>query len=156
MNFDFLERVELAGLKSHWVDWSEERRALVGRLMLADQGHLFSDWELRGASDGAKEALLLKLEGVEQHYPGGVCGYVENSRRLLEVARSGENPFEGCIPQQPNRVDVRALDGFYDRMEALGARQFAKLGVVMVDHSDVVRHPLVSKIVKAYSDQSKD
>ena len=132
MNFDFLERVELAGLKSHWVDWSEERRALVGRLMLADQGHLFSDWELRGASDGAKEALLLKLEGVEQHYPGGVCGYVENSRRLLEVARSGENPFEGCIPQQPNRVDVRALDGFYDRMEALGARQFAKLGVVMV------------------------
>jgi UDP-sugar pyrophosphorylase len=51
---------------------------------------------------------------------------------LLEVARSSENPFEGCIPQQPNRVDVRALDGFYDRMEALGARQFAKLGVVMV------------------------
>ena len=61
-----------------------------------------------------------------------MCGYVENSRRLLEEARSGENPFEGCTPQQPNRVDVTALDGFYDRMEALGARQFAKMGVVMV------------------------
>ena len=132
MNFDFLERIELAGLKSHWMDWSEERRALVGRLILADQGHLFSDWELRGVSDELKETLLLKLEGVERNYPGGVCGYVENSRRLLEEAQAGENPFEGCTPQQPNRVDVTALDGFYDRMEALGASQFEKTGVVMV------------------------
>lgn len=132
MNFDFLEWVELAGLKSHWVDWSEERRALVGRLILADQGHLFSDWEMRGVSDGLKEALLLKLEGVEQNYPGGVCGYVEKSRRLLETARSGDNPFEGYIPQQPNRVDLTVMDGFYDRMEEVGARQFAKMAVVMV------------------------
>ena len=75
MNFDFLERVELAGLKSHWMDWSDERRVLVGRLILADQGHLFSDWELRGVSDELKETLLLKLEGVERNYPG-VCVWI--------------------------------------------------------------------------------
>ena len=57
---------------------------------------------------------------------------MENSRRLLEEARSGENPFEGVYSSQPNRVDVTALDGFYDRMEALGASQFEKTGVVMV------------------------
>ena len=28
---------------------------------------------------------------------GGVCGYVENSRRLLEEARKGENPFRGVL-----------------------------------------------------------
>jgi phosphate starvation-inducible PhoH-like protein len=31
-----------------------------------------------------------------------------------------------------------------------------EISVVDFDHTDVVRHPLVSKIVKAYSDQSND
>ena len=31
-----------------------------------------------------------------------------------------------------------------------------EISVVDFDHSDVVRHPLVSKIVKAYSDQNND
>ena len=31
-----------------------------------------------------------------------------------------------------------------------------EISVVDFDHSDVVRHPLVSKIVKAYSDQDND
>ena len=31
-----------------------------------------------------------------------------------------------------------------------------EISVVDFDHTDVVRHPLVSKIVKAYSDQNKD
>ena len=31
-----------------------------------------------------------------------------------------------------------------------------EVSVVDFDHSDVVRHPLVSKIVKAYSDQEND
>ena len=31
-----------------------------------------------------------------------------------------------------------------------------EISVVDFDHKDVVRHPLVSKIVKAYSDQSSD
>jgi len=31
-----------------------------------------------------------------------------------------------------------------------------EISVVDFDHSDVVRHPLVSKIVKAYTDQEND
>jgi phosphate starvation-inducible PhoH-like protein len=31
-----------------------------------------------------------------------------------------------------------------------------EISVVDFDHSDVVRHPLVSKIVKAYSDKEND
>jgi phosphate starvation-inducible PhoH-like protein len=31
-----------------------------------------------------------------------------------------------------------------------------EVSVIDFDHSDVVRHPLVSKIVKAYSDQEND
>ena len=118
MKYDFLERVELAGLKSHWMDWSQERRALVGRLILADQGHLFSDWEPSGVSDELKEALLVKLEGVERNYPGGLCGYVENSRRLLKEARSGENPFEGSANDVPISTISRAIE--IDLREILG------------------------------------
>ena len=132
MQMDWLDGVAFSGLKSHWLDWSEGRRALVTRLVGANQGHLFEGWELKGASDALKEVLLVKLEGVERNYPRGVCGYVENSRRLLAVARGGENPFEGFVPEQPDRVDVTAFDGLYDRMEALGAEQFDRMGVVLV------------------------
>ena len=31
-----------------------------------------------------------------------------------------------------------------------------EISVVDFDHTDVIRHPLVSKIVKAYSDQNND
>ena len=35
-------------------------------------------------------------------------------------------------------------------------KHLKEISVVDFDHSDVVRHPLVSKIVKAYSDQNND
>ena len=132
MQVDWLDGVAFSGLKSHWLDWSEERCALVARLGEAGQAHLFEGGEERGVSDALKETLLEKLEGVERNYPGGVCGYIENSRRLLAVARAGENPFEGFVPEQPDRVDVTAFDELYDRMEALGAEQFDRAGVVLV------------------------
>ena len=40
-----------------------------------------------------------------------------------------------------------------DRSKKL-LRHLKEISVVDFDHSDVVRHPLVSKIVKAYSDQN--
>ena len=35
-------------------------------------------------------------------------------------------------------------------------RKIKEIEIVEFDHKDVVRHPLVSKIVKAYSDQNND
>ena len=42
----------------------------------------------------------------------------------------------------------------YIRKKLLG--HLKEISVVDFDHTDVVRHPLVSKIVKAYSDQNTD
>ena len=42
----------------------------------------------------------------------------------------------------------------YIRKKLLG--HLKEISVVDFDHSDVVRHPLISKIVKAYSDQNND
>jgi len=43
----------------------------------------------------------------------------------------------------------KSMSGLVRSKELLG--HFNEISVVDFDHSDVVRHPLVSKIVKAYS-----
>ena len=48
----------------------------------------------------------------------------------------------------------KSLSGLNRSKKLLG--HLNEISVVDFDHSDVVRHPLVSKIVKAYSDQNKD
>ena len=56
----------------------------------------------------------------------------------------------------PSQIDLpnKSLSGLNRSKKLLG--HLNEISVVDFDHSDVVRHPLVSKIVKAYSDQSKD
>ena len=49
---------------------------------------------------------------------------------------------------------IKAISGL-DRSKKL-LRHLNEISVIDFDHSDVVRHPLVSKIVKAYSDRNND
>ena len=71
------------------------------------------------------------------------------------LTRIGENS-KIVINGDPSQVDLpnKNLSGL-----SRSARLLAHLNEVSVinfDHSDVVRHPLVSKIVKAYSDKNND
>ncbi len=50
-------------------------------------------------------------------------------------------------PSSTNKI----LSGLYRSKKLLG--HLKEISVVDFDHTDVVRHPLVSKIVKAYSDK---
>ncbi|MEN8255865.1 MAG: UTP--glucose-1-phosphate uridylyltransferase, partial [Verrucomicrobiota bacterium] len=59
-------------------------------------------------------------------------GYISNARKLLAEAKGGGNPFEGFVPHQPDKVDLTAFDATYDHYEALGQKQFGKVGVVLV------------------------
>ena len=56
----------------------------------------------------------------------------------------------------PSQIDLpnKSLSGLNRSKKILG--NLNEISVVDFDHSDVVRHPLVSKIVKAYSDNSND
>ena len=71
------------------------------------------------------------------------------------LTRIGENS-KIVINGDPSQIDLpnKSLSGLNRSKKLLG--HLNEISVVDFDHYDVVRHPLVSKIVKAYSDQNKD
>ena len=71
------------------------------------------------------------------------------------LTRIGENS-KIVINGDPSQIDLpnKSLSGLERSKKLL--RHLKEISVVDFDHSDVVRHPLVSKIVKAYSDQNNE
>ena len=71
------------------------------------------------------------------------------------LTRIGENS-KLVVNGDPSQIDLpnKNLSGLNRSKKLLG--HLKEISVVDFDHSDVVRHPLVSKIVKAYSDQNND
>ena len=71
------------------------------------------------------------------------------------LTRIGENS-KIVVNGDPSQIDLpnKSLSGLNHSKKLLG--HLKEISVVDFDHNDVVRHPLVSKIVKAYSDQSND
>ena len=68
------------------------------------------------------------------------------------LTRIGENS-KIVINGDPSQIDLpnKSLSGLNRSKKLLG--HLKEISVVDFDHSDVVRHPLVSKIVRAYSDK---
>ena len=71
------------------------------------------------------------------------------------LTRIGENS-KIVINGDPSQIDLphKNMSGLNKSKKLL--RHLNEISVIDFDHSDVVRHPLVSKIVKAYSDQEND
>ena len=69
------------------------------------------------------------------------------------LTRIGENS-KIVINGDPSQKDLpnKSLSGLKRSKESLG--HLNEISIIDFDHTDVVRHPLVSKIVKAYSDQN--
>ena len=71
------------------------------------------------------------------------------------LTRIGENS-KIVINGDPSQIDLpnKSLSGLKRSKKLLG--HLNEISVVDFDHTDVVRHPLVSKIVKAYSDTNTE
>ena len=71
------------------------------------------------------------------------------------LTRIGENS-KIIVNGDPSQIDLpnKKFSGLVRSKELLG--HLNEISVVDFDHSDVVRHPLVSKIVKAYSQKNTD
>ncbi len=71
------------------------------------------------------------------------------------LTRIGENS-KIVVNGDPSQIDLqnKSLSGLNRSKKLIG--HLEEISVVDFDHLDVVRHPLVSKIVKAYSDQKDD
>ena len=105
---------------------------LIQKLLDADQEHLFADWDTPGVNDEAKTQFLDTLARIDDSYPGGLTGYISNARKLLAEAKKGENPFEGLVPHQPDKVNLTQFDETYDHYEAVGKTRFDKTAIVLV------------------------
>ena len=71
------------------------------------------------------------------------------------LTRIGENS-KIVINGDPSQIDLpnKSFSGLNKSKKLLG--HLKEISIVDFDHRDVVRHPLVSKIVKAYSDKNRD
>ncbi len=71
------------------------------------------------------------------------------------LTRIGENS-KIVINGDPSQIDLpnKSLSGLNRSKKLLG--HLNEISIIDFDHKDVVRHPLVSKIVKAYSDNNRD
>ena len=71
------------------------------------------------------------------------------------LTRIGENS-KIVINGDPSQIDLphKSMSGLNRSKRLLG--NLDEISIVEFDHTDVVRHPLVSKIVKAYSDKEND
>lgn len=132
MNTTFLDAPEMLGLAAQWETLAETDRALISKLIGEGQLHLFKEWDAPGTAEEEKVAFLASLRKIDASYPGGLSGYIANARKLLAEAREGLNPYEGFVPEQPDKVDLTDFDAAYDHYEALGRKQFEKTGVVLV------------------------
>jgi len=70
---------------------------------------------------------------------------------VVAAAKSATNVLHGNKFKDTERIDLpnKSMSGLVRSKELLG--HLKEISIVDFDHSDVVRHPLVSKIVKAYS-----
>ena len=71
------------------------------------------------------------------------------------LTRIGENS-KLVVNGDPSQIDLpnKNLSGLSRSKKLL--KHLKEISVIDFDHTDVVRHPLVSKIVKAYSDQKTE
>ena len=71
------------------------------------------------------------------------------------LTRIGENS-KIVINGDPSQIDLpnKSQSGLNTSKKLLG--HLKEISVIDFNHKDVVRHPLVSKIVKAYSDQNSE
>ncbi len=132
MSYGFLEEVELVGLSNDWSRLTEEQQELINTLVENGQQHLFDGWDGPGTADAEKDAFLESLQKIEGNYPGGLVGYIKNSRKLLTEAKEGKNPFEGFVPEHPDTVDLTEINDTFIQYEGIGVKQFGKVGIVLV------------------------
>jgi len=112
--------------------FSDAEIQLARELISDGQSHLFCDWDEPGVSDHEKRQFMAALLNAHRAYPGGLTAYTRNAHLLLAEAASGANPFEGCMPAQPDLVDLSSFGPDYDAAEAEGLKCFAESAVILV------------------------
>ena len=102
-------------------------------LIEADQAHLFAEWPDRGTDDEQKHAFFTQIGTLDSNYPGGIKGYCESAKALLQAASNGENPMKGVNQCEiPVGFKLNYGDSDFEELEALGLQDASKCAFVLV------------------------
>ena len=98
-----------------------------------NQPHLFSAWSDPNTPDSAKVSLISQLERMDTAYPsGGLVGYIENAKDLLNKSRTGVNPLKGWKPEVPQGENIVIGTKEFEAFEKIGMEEMGKCGFVLV------------------------
>jgi len=76
-------------------------------------------------------ALVKQLVAMDPDIPGGLLGYLDRAKKLLEDSANSVNPFEGCKVEVPQGVKVAGPDDVLET-EALGLPELSKCAFCLV------------------------
>eukprot|EP00981_Chlorochromonas_danica_P008240 scaffold2066_cov229-Ochromonas_danica.AAC.24 len=119
-------------LQWNWSLLSEEDRCLAGRLCEMGQRHLFDGWDAPGVNNHRKAALLQQLRDLDNSVIGGIDGYLNRARSLLQASSEGVNPLAGWRPEVPAGVTLTPFSDEFDRFELCGLPYVGTCGFVLV------------------------
>lgn len=110
---------------------TDSQFALCRRLCALGQEHLFEPWD--AMPPAGRRKLADQLEKIDKEYTdGGIAGYIDNARALLEKSMAGVNPLDGWVPEVPVGEMFEMCSDAYNETEAKGLGELGSVGFVLV------------------------
>lgn len=108
------------------------KELLIKLKQAAGQAHLFTAFT-SSASKNDRCRLAKQLESLDKAYSdGGLIGYIQNAKKLLENSAKGVNPLEGWTPHVPTGETFELGTSEYDETERIGMTELGSVGFVLV------------------------
>jgi UDP-sugar pyrophosphorylase len=113
---------------------TKKQRALLTSLCSNElgQSHLFQNWTSSTADDVSKREFVEQLENINDSYPTGIAGYVQNARVLLQKSKEGINSFDGWKATVPVGHSIELGTDEYKKVEKLGQPDLGFVGFVLL------------------------
>ena len=87
---------------------------------------------MEAANDKDKEYLVKQVNHLERVWPGGIKGYIDRAKVLLEDSKNGKNPLEEYTPSVPEGFNVKVGDPSFYELEKLGFEEIKNTCFVLV------------------------
>jgi UDP-sugar pyrophosphorylase len=78
------------------------------------------------------QSLAKQLFNLNKAYPGGLAGYIQKAKKLLQDSKDGVNPLDGWFPSVPEGEKFDLGTAKYGETEEIGRKLLGKTGFVLV------------------------
>jgi UDP-sugar pyrophosphorylase len=110
----------------------EQLKLLRELVTVGGQSHLLHAFSKSKDKEKLQE-LAAQLFKLNKGYAlGGLLGYIEKAKTLLEDSKSGVNPLDGWKPSVPKGEKFDLGTEKYDSTEAQGMKFLGKVGFILV------------------------